>query len=184
MKQSLRIIGGQYRGRRIRFPEAPGLRPTGDRMRETVFNWLREIVLDARCLDLFAGSGALGLEALSRGAAFVHFNDYYRPAVQAISETLQTFQIHSAKISALPWQKVLDITTKPFDLVFIDPPFSKNLWQSIAEKLAQKNVLSPSAHIYLEMPKTQPELLLPANWKCIRHRTAGEVGYFLFHIDT
>ncbi len=122
---TLRIIGGDHRGRKLRFLDARGLRPTGDRIRETLFNWLQNDISGSHCLDMFAGSGALGFEAASRGAAQVHMIEYNPRVAAQLSDNCELLRIqdrvHVHKGSALSWVgKNADV----FDIVFIDPPFA------------------------------------------------------------
>lgn len=181
-ERELRIIGGRLRGRKLRFPDAPGLRPTPDRVRETLFNWLQARIPGSRCLDLFAGSGALGLEALSRGAAAVVFVESQRTAVQALRETIERFELQAATtllpIAAERFLK--DPPPAPFDVVFLDPPFSAGLLGACSRLLDAGGFLAPGAHIYLEHSAAEPLPALPAGWRAHRDGKAGEVGYHLY----
>lgn len=175
----LRIIGGRWRGRRLTFPALGELRPTPDRVRETLFNWLAPVIAGARCLDLFAGSGALGIEALSRGAAEVVFVERHPTAARRLRENLErlgaaSFRVEQAE--ALVW---LDREAQPFDIVFLDPPYGQGLLTPACAALERFRWLAPAARIYLEAgPDSQP-LQLPANWEIIREKTAGQVTYRL-----
>ncbi len=176
----LRIIGGSWRGRRLRFPDVEELRPTPDRVRETLFNWLGTRVQDARCLDLFAGSGALGLEALSRGAAEVVFVERNTLVARALRELLTEWgarNAHVERADALAW---LDGTARPFDIVFIDPPFAAELHTEAARRLEARGWLAPGARVYLEAPTRTPLPELPRQWQPLKAKQAGEVGYHLF----
>jgi len=181
--RELRIIAGTWRGRRLRFPAGPDIRPTPDRVRETLFNWLAPVIRGARVLDLFAGSGALGLEALSRGAAHVRFIDTDARAVAALRELLIEWradpaQVETGRADAL---SALQLAPKaPFDLVFVDPPFAAGLWSEVAARLERNGWLAPQAFVYLEAPVDAALDALPANWQLWREGTAGEVGYHLF----
>lgn len=180
-ERELRIIGGSLRGRKWRFPEAPGLRPTPDRVRETLFNWLQMRVAGTRCLDLFAGSGALGLEALSRGAAQVTFCESHSGASLSLRETLERFGVASqAEVLERSAERALKDLQGPFDLVFLDPPFDKGLLGPSAATLAQRGLLAPGALIYLETPARESLPSLPGGWRPHRDGRAGEVGYHLF----
>ncbi|MFZ1327197.1 MAG: 16S rRNA (guanine(966)-N(2))-methyltransferase RsmD [Candidatus Contendobacter sp.] len=175
----LRVIGGQWRGRRWSFPEVPGLRPTPDRVRETLFNWLAPVLPGARCLDLFAGSGALGIEALSRGAASVTFVERQPVAVRALRDTLRLLNAQDAQVKmadALPWLRQ-DAT--PFEIVLLDPPFGQGLLEPVCAALEVGGWLSPSAWIYLEAEAATEHLSLPSNWTLTREKTAGAVSYRL-----
>lgn len=176
----LRIIGGRWRGIRIEFPDHAELRPSPDRVRETLFNWLQTVILDARCLDLFAGSGALGIEALSRGAAASVFVERDVQAVQSINASLQRLDAVGGAViraDALSWLEVAPAI--PFDIVFLDPPYAAGLLPQVCEKLARNRWLAPSAMIYMESPAAEPLPALPAGWSVHRSRRAGQVGYHL-----
>lgn len=129
--RQLRIIGGEWGSRRFSFPDATGIRPTSDKMRETLFNWLQFDIRDAVCLDLFAGSGALGLEALSRGAAQAHFIENHRKTADAIQAHLDTLQCPQGQVHSCTAQAFLKNNHLTFDIVFIDPPFNTTLLQDI-----------------------------------------------------
>ncbi|MBK1653750.1 16S rRNA (guanine(966)-N(2))-methyltransferase RsmD [Allochromatium vinosum] len=180
----LRLIGGRHRGRRLGFPDQPGLRPTSDRVRETLFNWVAPLIEGARCLDLFAGSGALGFEALSRGAGKVVMVE--RAAVVARQLRANAgmlgaadLQVHEA--DALIW---LERDGEPFDLVFLDPPFAEGLLAPAIERLDRHGWLAPEARIYLEAPIQIGFPPLPASWELIRDKTAGQVRYGLARIGS
>lgn len=176
---SLRIIGGQWRGRKLEFPAIDAIRPTPDRVRETVFNWLQHDIVGARCLDLFAGSGALGFEALSRGAQHVTFIDREPKIGRYLRATLQQLQASNAHVDindALSWLAGIG---EPFDIVFLDPPFSTDIVRSTCERLEAGNRLSPQALIYIESSADDGAPVLPGNWSLIKRKTAGQVGYHL-----
>lgn len=177
----LRIIGGAWRGRRLRFPDASAIRPTPDRIRETLFNWLASVVPGARCLDLFAGSGALGLEALSRGAAHVTFVERERTAAHAIETCLAAWD----RERRCDWRVVngdatafLGAPEHPFELVFLDPPFAAGMLPAVAA-LLERGALAETAHIYLECPAAE-QPAMPANWAHAREKRSGRVGYHLY----
>ncbi len=177
----VRIIAGRWRGRKLAFPAAEGLRPTPDRIRETLFNWLTGLVSGARCLDMFAGSGALGFEAASRGAGNVVMlerNPVVVQALQASRDRLESDAIEIHAADATQWVRGCDI---PFDLVFLDPPFSDSrlLADSIAA-LEAGHCVKPGARIYLETPKWAPLPGIPDNWIQEKAKVAGEVGYYLY----
>lgn len=175
----LRIIGGEWRGRRIRFPQRPGIRPTPDRIRETLFNWLAPIVKGSRCLDLFAGSGALGLEALSRGAAAATFIESDRSTAERLRETTATLAPERAVVLQADAFRWLDGPSQRFDLAFLDPPFGSGLLSEALRKLDSGGWLSPAAYVYLEAPAKDGPLSLPAGWTLHRSGKAGAVGYHL-----
>jgi 16S rRNA (guanine966-N2)-methyltransferase len=176
----LRIIAGRHRGRRLRFPAGVEIRPTPDRVRETLFNWLQPRMDQARVLDLFAGSGALGLEALSRGAAQVTFVEKDRRAAAAIMDVTREWQEANARVvceSAIKWLEAPS-SEPPFDIVFLDPPYDSELLAQSAAALAGR--LAPDARVYLERRAREPLPVLPGSWKELRAGRAGEVGYHLF----
>jgi 16S rRNA (guanine966-N2)-methyltransferase len=175
----LRIIGGEWRGRKLRFPDVEGLRPTTDRVRETLFNWLAPVIHGARCLDLFAGSGALGLEALSRGAAEVIFVDSDRRAVQSLRENLALLKDERGSVVQADALSFLRAGPRTFDVVFLDPPFRKELLQPCLELLCHNDWLSETARLYLEVEQELGEPQLPAGWDMVRSKKAGQVIYGL-----
>jgi 16S rRNA (guanine966-N2)-methyltransferase len=178
--RTLRIIGGSWRGRRLRFPASPQIRPTPDRVRETLFNWLSSRVPGARCLDLFAGSGALGLEALSRGAAHVTFVERDPAAAREIAARLAEWGAHAASVEHADARAFLERPpVAPFDIVFLDPPFASELLAQTTARLEQGGWLAADALIYLECPASAAPLAPPA-WTALRAKRAGEVGYHLY----
>lgn len=177
----LRIIGGQYRGRKLSFPDVDGLRPTGDRIRETLFNWLAPDLPESRCLDLFAGSGALGFESLSRGANMVLMLEKHPTAHQWLIKNVQKLEAQNAKIELT--DSLRSLAQKPavaFDIVYLDPPFSADLWQQAAELLEANEWLTPNARIYVELPKDHP-FAAPPSWTLHRNKIAGAVSYRLYY---
>ena len=184
-KNTIRVIGGRYRGRRIRFGDAPGLRPTPNRVRETVFNWLRPSLPGARCLDLFAGSGALGLEALSQGAAEVVLVESNRRAAANIQSLLQEFGASGATVVNIRAGQYLNRSPDPFDLVFLDPPFHRGMIAPVCADLSNKGWLKPGALVYIEAEQQIESGDLPGNWRLLKNKTTGEVVYQLFqtHAD-
>jgi 16S rRNA (guanine966-N2)-methyltransferase len=185
----VRIIGGTFRSRKLAFPPTPGLRPTGDRIRETLFNWLQPVIVGSYCLDLFAGSGALGMEALSRGAAQVTFIDTAPEACDSLRRNLDlldpalrsTGQANVARADSLHWLGTREAASQhPVNLVFLDPPFAANLLELCCQKLAESPVLAPGCLIYLEQPRQPGTLSLPASWIAEKDKCAGNVRYQLF----
>jgi 16S rRNA (guanine966-N2)-methyltransferase len=176
----LRIIAGTWRGRRFRFPAAADIRPTPDRVRETLFNWLRERVSAARCLDLCAGSGALGLEALSRGAARVHFVESDATAVRELRARLEEWGAQGATVERMDALRYLRTKPEVFDIVFLDPPFEAGLLRSAARLLEEREWLAPHALIYVESAARVALPELPDTWHLVKAKRAGEVGYHLF----
>jgi 16S rRNA (guanine966-N2)-methyltransferase len=179
-RQSVRIVGGSWRGRRIGFPDLPGLRPTPDRVRETLFNWLQQDVADARCLDLFAGSGALGLEALSRGAREVVFVDQAVAVSHSLrAELARLGGTARAQIVQMGAKRYLTTSAAPFDLVFVDPPFGQQALPVYLPMLAQGAWVKPGGLVYLECERAAGAPALPAGWEMLKSKSAGEVGYHL-----
>ena len=175
----LRIIGGDWRGRKLSFPAVDGLRPTSDRVRETLFNWLQMDIPGRRCLDLFAGSGALGLEALSRGAAEVVMVEQNRNAAQQIRQHLQTLNSQSGRVDNSDAFSYLKEPATPFDVIFLDPPYQLGCLAECCQLLEQNGWLKDKAFIYLEDSSKNPAPELPDNWQLIRSKKAGEIGYHL-----
>lgn len=174
----LRIVGGRWRGIRIDFPAIEAIRPSPDRVRETLFNWLQTRIVGARCLDLFAGSGALGIEALSRGAAEVTFVDREPQVGRHIAQTLQRLSAVGATVQVEDAARFLARAPRPYDVVFLDPPFASTLLQAAFEKLPQ-GWLADDAYVYVECPADVPLPALPAGWTVYRSKQAGQVGYHL-----
>jgi 16S rRNA (guanine966-N2)-methyltransferase len=178
----LRIIGGRWRGRKLRFAAAAGLRPTPDRVRETLFNWLAPEIHGARCIDLFAGSGALGLEALSRGAAYVEFVDSNAASLQRIREHLVELGCEDAACRGGDALRLLSdaVDSTGFDIAFLDPPFNQGLLEPAARALEANRWLVGNARIYLEAGSREPAPALPGNWMPYREKTVGDVRFSLF----
>jgi len=176
-------VGGKWRGRKLGFPSIDGLRPTGDRIRETLFNWLGQNLAGTRILDLFAGSGALGIEALSRGAAFAQFVDSNRQACKYLESSFQTLEAENFHVGCQSAEEFLR-SSEPnsVDILFLDPPFSDNQLSSIVEQVNHSCILASQALIYIESPK-DTELRLPKNWCTLKKKEAGEVCYQLLQVD-
>ena len=180
----VRIIAGRWRGRRLAFPNAEGLRPSGDRVRETLFNWLQGDLPRARCLDLFAGSGALGFEAASRQAARVVMIEQNPEACRALlrnKAALSTTAIEIIQTDALSWLKANHGQYRPFDIVFLDPPFASNLLGDALHTLIDGNWLAPHALVYTEYAAHRLASDLPTeNWYLHRQRIYGAVEVRLY----
>lgn len=177
----LRIIAGEWRSRRFSFPEGPGLRPTPDRVRETLFNWLAPYIEGARVLDCFTGSGALYLEALSRGASSALALDMNPQSVASLRGHLQTLNCSAGQVlqtDALSYLQNQPAT--PFDLVFLDPPFHQNLLTPACSLLEERAWLAENAWIYCESETPPSTLGLPGNWRLHREKHAGQVYYSLW----
>lgn len=174
----IRVIGGTLRNSRIEVPDLPGLRPTSDRVRETLFNWLQPVVEGSRCLDLFAGTGALGIEALSRGAAAVTFVERDSRLGDALRANLARLKI-AGKVVGDEAGRWLGGVAEPFDLVLLDPPFALDAWTDTAQKLEEGGWLASHAWIYVESPRGAV-FTLPHNWHPHRQSQAGEVSYALY----
>lgn len=182
-RNTLRIIGGEWRSRKLAFPDNPKIRPTPDRVRETLFNWLQNDVHGSRCLDLFAGSGALGLEALSRGAIHCTFIENDTASVNQLKDNLSILKCNKADVIFSDTISYLENTNTPYDLVFLDPPFDANLWQNCLDYLRQNHLLTPKAKIYMESGSKQ-SLELDSHWRIIKEKTAGDVRYQLIVMET
>jgi 16S rRNA (guanine966-N2)-methyltransferase len=178
-RNRLRIIGGQWRGRILEFPSVAAIRPTPDRVRETLFNWLQSDIVGARCLDLFAGSGALGMEALSRGASQVVFVDCEPSIGQYLRATLQRLGSSTGTVHTADSLKWLAESSQSFDVVFLDPPFDVDILSTVCQRLEQGHWLKPEALIYIECASSGSVPQLPANWMLIKSKTTGQVGYHL-----
>jgi 16S rRNA (guanine966-N2)-methyltransferase len=176
----LRIIGGTWRGRKLRFPVGAAIRPTPDRVRETLFNWLGAATAGAYCLDVFAGSGALGLEALSRGAAHVTFVEQDAAAARELRARLAEWQATDARVERADALRYLAGTARPFDIVFLDPPFAAQLLSRAAALLEARHWLRGGALIYVECAARNALPPLPPSWQPLKAKRAGEVGYHLF----
>ena len=177
----LRIIGGEWRSRRFSFPEGPGLRPTPDRVRETLFNWIAPDVEGARVLDPFAGSGALYLEALSRGAGEALALDLNGEAIASLRHHLDTLRCGNGQLLQSDALRYLEHQAPtPFDLVFLDPPFNRNLLAPACQLLESRGWLAANAWIYTESETPPSSLGLPDNWRLHREKQAGQVYYALW----
>jgi 16S rRNA (guanine966-N2)-methyltransferase len=193
-RNSVRIIGGIWRGRRVSFPDIAGLRPTPDRVRETLFNWLQNSIAGARCLDLFAGSGALGLEALSRGAKESIFVEQAVPVSRMLQEQLARLsgastrpgdtatrldRVSKGRVVEMGATRYLRTAGQPFDIVFLDPPFGRNALAEFIPMLDAGNWLNAGALVYMENEREGGVPALPAHWELLKSKSAGQVGYHL-----
>ncbi len=176
----LRIVAGNWRSRLLQIADVPGLRPTSERIRETLFNWLAPHLHGARCLDLCAGTGALGLEALSRGAANVVFVEQSAVAAQTLQANINSLAATGAELRNADARQYLNgPLAKPFDIVFLDPPFAADMHDELCRLLAENRCLASGARIYIEMDRRRSELKLPDGWQRVKDKTAGNVRYML-----
>jgi 16S rRNA (guanine966-N2)-methyltransferase len=176
----LRIIGGQWRSRKIFFYAEEGLRPTPDRVRETVFNWLAPYIQGARCLDGFAGSGALGFEALSRGAKSVVMMDRSAQVIKTLRENAEILKADNITLQHGEFGFLVSgLTQKPFDIIFIDPPFHQDLLLPSLQALEKNHCLTDNTLVYVEAERAIQNLPLSKSWKILRQQQAGDVSYFL-----
>lgn len=179
MAGKVRIISGQWRRRQLRVPDVEGLRPTPDRVRETLFNWLRDSVEGARCLDLYAGSGALGFEAASRGASTVKMVEKHEGAVLSLRKQASELGAEHIEVVHADVPRWLQGTATPFDIVFLDPPFGSADLGELCGWLERGAWLAPGALVYLESRASRETLELPAEWQFLRRQKAGQVMYHL-----
>jgi 16S rRNA (guanine966-N2)-methyltransferase len=187
-RSSIRIIAGGWRGRRVHFPDLPGLRPTPDRVRETLFNWLQHSIAGARCVDLFAGSGALGLEALSRGAEAVVFVEQAQAAARMLVKQLE-------RLGGLPKARVMEMGAArflrsgpescggPADVVFLDPPYHRDALAEFIPLIDAGGWVKGGGLVYLEAEKSAGAPGLPSHWELLKSKSAGEVGYHLARVN-
>jgi len=176
----IRLIGGKHGGRRLSFPLLEGVRPTPERVRETIFNWLAGYVEGACCLDLCCGSGALGLEALSRGAASLVLVDSSAAIIKNLRHNLLELKenAETVQLDASTWL-AQQADTKRYDIIFLDPPYQSGLLAPLCQKIAAKDMLTPGGHIYLETMASAAWLDLPDPWTLVKQKRAGEVLYTL-----
>ena len=180
----LRIVAGKWRSRLLPVVDEPGLRPTSERIRETLFNWLASTVEGSRCLDLFAGTGALGFEALSRGAREVVFVENSTHAATALQESVKVLEATGARIHQGDAIRYLESDPEPFDIVFLDPPFAADLLEDLCRLLSEGNWLGDGARVYLEQDRERPLPALPDGWTIINDKTAGQVRYALVTVKS
>ncbi len=176
----IRVIGGSLRNSKLEVRDAAGLRPTPERVRETLFNWLAPVIEGARCLDLFAGTGALGIEAVSRGAREVVLIERDAALAQAIEGNLARLKVGNARVvrgDAIAWLRAGP--AQAFDVAFLDPPFEMGAWDEASATLAAGGWLAPNAYIYVESPRNVAPNV-PAHWALHREGHAGEVRYALY----
>ena len=182
----VRVIAGLWRGRKLSVLNAEGLRPTTDRVKETLFNWLMMDVANARCLDCFAGSGSLGIEALSRQAQAVVSLEKFANAAQQLKKNLASLKTDKGTVINTDTLTYLSQknSTEPFEIIFIDPPFHHNFVPQVLTLLQQNNWLAENALIYVETEKNHPPLLLAKNWQVIKEKSAGMVTSRLIQVNS
>lgn len=180
----IRIIGGQWRGRKLLVSNSPGLRPTTNRVRETLSNWLTPVLHGAHCLDCFAGSGALGLEALSRAAASVTLLEQDRTVSAQLAKNLQLLSAQQAKVVTINSLRWLAQPGDKFNVVFIDPPFRQGMIDGTVSLLEQHHRLADEAWIYIESETKGPAPTVPTHWQLHREKVAGKVAYRLYIRNT
>ncbi|WP_434525848.1 16S rRNA (guanine(966)-N(2))-methyltransferase [Photorhabdus asymbiotica] len=176
----IRIIGGKWRSRKLPVLNSPGLRPTTDRVRETLFNWLAPVIQEARCLDCYAGSGALGLEALSRYAAQATFIEYERNVAKQLSANLALLNAKNAEITNDSALNYLSQPGTPYNVIFLDPPFRQGILAETIKLLEQHCWLADKSWIYVEAESESAAADVPANWQLHREKVAGQVAYRLY----
>lgn len=177
-----RIIGGQWKGRKLRFIEVEGLRPSLDRVRETLFNWLQWDIRGVHCLDLFAGSGALGIEALSRGAASVQFVELHKKAADQLRKNLDLLNTDNGSLHSGDALEFIKSQPQAFDIVFIDPPFHKGIAQQAIDLIENSQITKSETLIYIEVEQNL-ELVIPENWQLLKDKKAGQLLYKLYQVS-
>lgn len=179
----LRIIGGEWRSRRLTFPAVGGVRPTPSRVRETLFNWLMPVLPGARCLDLFAGSGVLGLEALSRGAREIQFVDHTRALCDALKTNLDLLKSDGGKVACLDVIGFLSQPAPaPFDILLMDPPFRHDWLGRLIPLIGENGWLGDGSWVYIEHESELSGIRTPENWSLHREKVAGQVCYRLYRV--
>ncbi|MEJ6123702.1 16S rRNA (guanine(966)-N(2))-methyltransferase RsmD [Vibrio sp. 2-Bac 85] len=177
----IRLISGQWRGKKLTVKDKQGLRPTTDRTKETLFNWLMHDIRDANCLDCFSGSGSLGFEALSRYCQFCTFLELDKQVAKQLQINLTSLNVENAQIIQGDSLKYLHQTaTQNYDVVFIDPPFNLGLTQPCIEQLEANGYLANGCLIYVEVESSLNTLQIPDNWQLLKEKTSGQVRYQLF----
>lgn len=181
---TLRIIGGKWRGRKLKVCQDTYLRPTTNFVRETLFNWLNPVTHDAVCLDMFAGSGALGFEALSRGAKHVTMMDQSKAVIKTLRDNAKMLEVKNLDLICKSFSpKLNNPFAHIFDVVFLDPPFYKNLIAPCCEWLEKNNCLNKNAYIYIEAEKELETIKVPEKWGLLRQKSSGAVRCYLYCID-
>ncbi len=176
------MIGGQHKGRKLNFIEVEGLRPSLDRVRETLFNWLQAQIHGAKVLDLFAGSGALGIEALSRNADWVQFVELNTKAAGQLANNLELLKSKNSQLVTGDALKFIETNQTSFDIIFLDPPFHQGIAQQVIDLLAEATWLKAETLVYLE---TEQDLALeiPEHWNLLKNKKAGQLLYKLYQVS-
>jgi len=180
----LRIVAGKWRSRRLDIADVPGLRPTSERIRETLFNWLTPHIAGARCLDLFAGTGALGLEALSRGAVETVFVEKSPIAAKTLQNNAAALDASAATVHVSDARQFLrNRKAGEFDVVFLDPPFAADMVSDLCRLLDEASILAGGAQVYVEEDRGKPEAKFPDGWRVVKSENAGNVRYSLVETE-
>lgn len=177
--QGVRIIAGEWRGRRLEVLESDGLRPTGSRVREMLFNWLQAFTMGSTALDLFSGSGVLGFEAASRAAKSVTLIEKNPKIASKIQQNVEAFKAENIQVFQQSAAYFLSQTEQSFNLIFLDPPFSENLHQLMIDLIDENSVLEKAGHLYVEMPKKSPLPQLPKHWAVVKDKKVSDVRCLL-----
>jgi len=183
VKGQVRIIGGKFRSRKILFSDSPGLRPTTDRIRETLFNWLAPVISGAECLDVFGGSGVLSFEAISRGAAHVLLIEKSQQTLEQIAANAKKLEIPSSQLSLIgsdALKSLASLDARSFDIIFLDPPFDADLLYPCIQRIVQHQLIRENGFIYIETHLPILNDKIPADWKCLKEKKAGQVYYYLY----
>jgi 16S rRNA (guanine966-N2)-methyltransferase len=180
--RKVRIIAGRLRGSKLEVVDRPGLRPTPDRVRETLFNWLAPRIEGARCLDLYAGSGALGIEAISRGAARAVLVERDPDVAARLRAAVTRLGVSGAEVVVADARAYLAGPPVPMDVVFVDPPFEADLWADALARLEAGGWLAPGARVHVEAPAGR-EIPAPPRWRVLREGRAGAVRHVLYAVD-
>jgi len=175
----LRIIGGEWRSRKIKIPDLVEIRPTPDRVRETLFNWLSPVISGAYCLDLFAGSGALSFEALSRGAKHVVMVDKSSTVIESLRTTAQQLGADNITLYQGHAPENIILPKEPFDIIFLDPPFHQNLIKPSCEWLIKQKLVHSKSYIYIETEKDRENIILPEHWHILKEGKTKQIKYYL-----
>ena len=177
-RNKVRIIGGQFGSRTLAFTEVDGLRPTLDRVRETLFNWLQADVINATCLDLFTGSGALGFEAASRGAKHVTMVEKHKQVAAQLKNNAQLLKIANIDIKNQSAQTMIEQSTQTFDIIFIDPPFAMDAIEALPKLIESSELMGDKTRVYLECSAKQ-SYDIPKNWNVLKNKKVGDVRFQL-----